>query len=111
MPFGLKNVVGVFSRMIRTLLEPLDRTDILNFMDDILIASDSWEQHLEALNLVFSRLEQAGLTARPTKCFLGCEELEYLGHKVGRGQMWQEESKLEKIQNVHATTTKCEVRV
>ena len=97
MPFGLQTAVAVFSRMMRRLLGPLERDDVTNFMDDILVATVSFERHLETLDAVFCRLREANLSARPTKCFLGFEELDYLGHRVGRGCLWPDPGKVEKI--------------
>ena len=110
MPFGLQTAVAVFSRMMRRLLEPLKRDDVLNFMDDILVASDSFQHHLEGLEAVFSRLEEANLSARPSKCFLGFEELDYLGHRVGRGCVWPDRAKVEEIMAAERPTSKKQVR-
>ncbi|XP_070188629.1 uncharacterized protein [Littorina saxatilis] len=110
MPFGLQNAVAVFSRMMRKLLKPLNRNDVYNFMDDILVATQDWKTHLQALCAVFHRLEEAGLTARPTKCVIGFSELDYLGHHVGHGLMWPEAAKVEKIQAARRPETKKDVR-
>ena len=110
MPFGLQNAVAVFSRMMRKLIEPLGRDDVENFMDDILVATTTWEQHMEALKSVLNRLEEVNLSARPTKCFIGFAELNYLGHVVGRGVMKPEEEKIEKISEAPVPKTKKEVR-
>jgi transposase InsO family protein len=110
MPFGLKNAVAVFSRMMRALLDPLNRRDVYNFMDDILVANEDWKTHLEALRVVFQRLKEANLSARPKKCFLGFEELSFLGHVVRKGELLPEEDKLEKIRDAVAPQSKKEVR-
>jgi len=110
MPFGLQSAVAVFSRMMRKLLDPLQREDIVNFMDDCLIATETWEAHLEALEALFKRLREAGLTARPTKVFIGFKELDFLGHRVGHGLRWPEAAKLDKIKSAKRPETKREVR-
>nr|KAG5696908.1 hypothetical protein BaRGS_015872 [Batillaria attramentaria] len=110
MPFGLQNAVAIFSRMMRKLLEPLKRDDVVNFMDDILIATKNFEIHLEVLDIVFRRLEEEGLTARPSKCFLGFPELEYLGHRIGNGCMGPSPGKLEQLKEARRPTTKRETR-
>ncbi|XP_070209818.1 uncharacterized protein [Littorina saxatilis] len=53
MPFGLQNAGAVFTRMMRTLLEPLKREDISSFIDDVLIATETWSEHLDTLRDVF----------------------------------------------------------
>jgi len=110
MPFGLKTAGAIFSRMMRKLLAPLHRTDIDNFMDDLLVVSETKEGHLEALRVLFQRLREVNLAARPSKCFLGFRELEYLGHRVGSGQLWPVDSKVDKIRNAALPQTKKELR-
>ena len=110
MPFGLKTAGACFSRMMRKLLGPLRCPDIDNFMDDILIASETKELHLEALRCLFARLKEVSLSARPSKCFLGFKELEYLGHGVGNGKMWPVTAKTEKIRDAPQPKTKKELR-
>ncbi|XP_070206100.1 uncharacterized protein [Littorina saxatilis] len=110
MPFGLKNAVAVFSRMMRALLEPLGRNDVHNFMDDILVATETWKEHLAALEAVLRRLEQANLSARPMKCFVGFEELSFLGHVVRKGEILPEDNKLQKIDEAPVPETKKQVR-
>ncbi|PVD27017.1 hypothetical protein C0Q70_12167 [Pomacea canaliculata] len=87
MPFGLKTAEAVFSRAMSRLLQPLGRSDVDNFIDDILIATETWEQHVEAMEAVLSRLDEANISARPSKCYIGFTELSYLGHTVGNGKL------------------------
>ena len=53
-----------------------------SYIDDIVIYSDSWEDHLRMLKELFARLRKARITARPTKCLLGASRMEFLGHQV-----------------------------
>jgi hypothetical protein len=110
MPFGLKTAGAVFTRMMRKVLEPLGRDDVESFIDDIMIATDTWEQHVEAVEAVLNRLEEVGLTAKPSKCYLGYDELEYLGHHVGRGSIQPEDDKVEKLKKAEKPQTKKELR-
>lgn len=54
-------------------------------MDDLVIFSMTWPDHLFHLEQVLVRLKDAGLTARLQKCQFGMYECPYLGHTVGRG--------------------------
>jgi hypothetical protein len=110
MCFGLKSAAGVFNRMMRKLLIPLKRKDVHHFMDDILIASETWEEHMEALKAVVDRLAQANLSAKPSKCFIGFSELPYLGHEIGAGKRWPEADKIEKVRSASLPETKKELR-
>ena len=85
MPFGLVNAPATFSRMMRNLLRGMSCVD--NFIDDILVHTHTWQEHLDTVDELFQRLAAAGLTARPSKCFIGFNKLEYLGHIIGQGQI------------------------
>ena len=52
------------------------------YIDDVLVYSSSWEEHLVHLRGVLAFLKEAGLTAKPSKCVWGTTSLEYLGHKL-----------------------------
>ena len=65
-------------RAIRKLLEDLDKAD--NYVDDIIIYTETWDQHIVVLDEVLSQLAKAGFTARPTKCVLGADSIEVVGH-------------------------------
>ncbi|XP_076449507.1 uncharacterized protein LOC143285940 [Babylonia areolata] len=110
MPFGLKTAGAIFSRMMRKLLLPLGLSEVDNFMDDILVSSVDEGSHLRLLRTVFGRLRECTLTARPTKCFLGLQELDYLGHRVGRGKIWPDDAKMQKIQDAPRPVTKRQLR-
>ena len=55
---------------------------VKHFLDDILIYAKTWEEHLKILREVLSRLRAAGLTAKPSKCFIAMKTLTYLGHVI-----------------------------
>jgi hypothetical protein len=110
MPFGLKTAAGAFNRMMRKLLGPLNKEWIHHFMDDILIATETWEEHVQALKQVLDRLNEANLAAKPSKMYIGFDELPYLGHMVGNGKRWPESEKVEKILNTPKPKTKKEIK-
>ncbi|XP_076467207.1 uncharacterized protein LOC143298275 [Babylonia areolata] len=82
MPFGLCTSGAVFTRMMRRLILPLQTPDIDNFIDDVLVATETKEEHLQTLRKLFLRLRECHVSARPSKCELGCQEVEYLGHRT-----------------------------
>jgi hypothetical protein len=55
---------------------------VLVFFDDILIYRKSWEDHLQHVDKVLQLLKEQQLYAKPSKCFFGVKEVEYLGHIV-----------------------------
>ncbi|XP_063971781.1 uncharacterized protein LOC135159725 [Lytechinus pictus] len=108
MPFGLVNAPASFSRMMRRLLNGLDGA--VNYIDDILIYSTTWEQHVATLNELLSRLRAAKLTARPSKCFVGQSSVEFLGHVINKGTVSPRPEKLKAIQEISRPQTKRELR-
>ncbi|KAJ8022389.1 hypothetical protein HOLleu_37270 [Holothuria leucospilota] len=108
MAFGLVNAAATFSRIMRRLLEGLDNAH--NYIDDILVHTPTWEEHMIAVREVFERLRRATLTARPTKCFVGYSEVEFLGYIVGQSTLRPKLDKVESIQNAERPTTKKQVR-
>jgi len=108
LPFGLVNAPAVFNRLMRNILGDLDNVE--TFLDDILIHTVTWEEHCKVLEEVFKRLRKANLTAKPSKCEIGEESLEYLGHIVGNGYMKPTSQKIVSIREAKRPTTKKEVR-
>lgn len=64
LPFGLVNAPATFSCLMRKLLQGM--IGVENFIDDVIVFTDTFEEHLRILKAVFKRLRDAGLTARPT---------------------------------------------
>ena len=64
------------------LLRGLVGTSCLCFLDDILIHSATFEQHLKDVDQVLERIQTAGMTLRLSKCRFFDREVEYLGHLI-----------------------------
>lgn len=109
MPFGLVNSAATFTRMMRILLHNAD-PGVMNYIDDILVCSRTWKEHLTLLRDVFDRMRKANLTAKPSKCLIGFSELEFLGHNVGQGKLAPEQGKIDKMLSIVTPKTKKEVR-
>lgn len=84
MPFGLHNAAQIFQRFIDTVLRglPCFYVGRYAYIDDILIASKTPEEHLYHLRLVFERLSEHGVIINPHKCQLGVPSLDFLGHHI-----------------------------
>ena len=108
MPFGMVNSGATLVRGLRKILEGMP--GVGSYIDDIVIYSDSWEDHIKTLKELFSRLRKARITARPTKCLLGASRMEFLGHQVGGDIITPSRDNLEKVRNTPRPTTKKQVR-
>jgi Reverse transcriptase (RNA-dependent DNA polymerase) len=80
------------------------------YIDDVIIGSETFEQHLEHVATVLSRFREAGLTVKLSKGEFACAELEYLGHRVGRGVMSPREVKVKALMNAPRPTSKRELQ-
>ena len=78
MPFGMHIAPAMFQWMMDVVLGGLEEMSA-PYIDDILVFSRTWEEHLEHIEAVLERFKQAGLTVKPSKCEWGKQFLEYLG--------------------------------
>ena len=102
-PFGLKNAGQDFQRLMDKILGEIPHTFV--YLDDILIASSSPEEHLEDLERVFNVLEQNGLVVNRKKCILGEASIEFLGHLCDANGIKPLPCKVEAIRKVKPPTT------
>ena len=109
MPFGLQGAPATFQRMMDKLLNGLGAF-AKAYMDDLVIFSETWEEHMLHLRTIFRKLKKAGLTAKPQKCQFAMAQCVYLGHVVGRGRVGVEESKVEAVKNFPTPKSKKDVR-
>ena len=80
MPFGLRNAAQTFQRFMDKVLRGLDFC--YDYIDDLLIASSSPEEHLQHLRLVLERLENHDILINASKSLFGVAALDFLGHHV-----------------------------
>ena len=67
------------------------------YLDDIIIFSNTWDDHLRHFKLVFDRIKQANLTVKKAKCVFASAAVEYLGHVVGLGKVAPRSAKVDAI--------------
>ena len=81
-------VPAVFQRLMQQVLLGLNPEDgpdsdfVSVYIDDILVFSESLEDHMKHLAIVMNRLIEVGLKLKPSKCHFCCQEVEYLGHVI-----------------------------
>ena len=108
MLFRMKNSGATLVRGMRKLLPDLDHVE--SYIDDLFVYTKDWDTHLQVLDKLLCRLQQARLAVRPTKCLFGSKSVEFLGHLVGFDCITINEENLEKIRQAKRPTTKKEVR-
>ena len=107
-PFGLKNAGQDFQRLMDQILGDIPHTFV--YLDDILIASSTQEEHLEDLERVFKILEENGLVVNRKKCILGASSVEFLGHLVDADGIKPLPEKVETIRKTSPPTSIKELR-
>ncbi|KAL1261364.1 hypothetical protein QQF64_006629 [Cirrhinus molitorella] len=109
LPFGLHGAPATFQRLMDVLLRP-HQAYAAAYLDDVVVHSERWEDHLDRLRRVLMELRRAGLTANPRKCHLALSEAKYLGFQVGRGLIKPQEKKVAAILSAPRPTSKTQVR-
>ena len=110
MPFGFSGAPGTFQRLMDRVLRGHEEYAAA-YLDDVIIHSETWEDHVQHVTSVLEGLRTAGLTAKRSKCQFGKSECIYLGHRVGQGKVIPEQSKVEAVTNFAVPSMKKEVRV
>ena len=99
MSFGLTGAPNTFQGAMNVTLKPLLRVCVIVFFDDILVYSQSWEQHLVHLRQVFELLQQDQWLVKLSKCRFAQESIAYLGHVISADGVSTDPSKLESIRS------------
>lgn len=97
MPFGLCNAPATFQRLMERCMGHMNLRDCLIYLDDIVIFSSNFEEHLEKLEAVFQRLHQNNLKLKGSKCEFFKHEVTYLGHIVSEDGIRTDPSKIEAV--------------
>jgi len=99
MPFGLTNAVATYQRFMERVMNGLIGKSLHVYLDDLLVLSQSWEEHLSNLRTVFERLRQAGVKLKPSKCRLVAKEIQFLGHILTSDGVKSDPSKVAAIKS------------
>ena len=110
LPFGLCNAPATFSRLMDHVLTGLSWEICLFYLDDIIVFSRTWEEHLVRLEAVFKRLVEQGLTLGASKCKLAAKEVEFLGHIVSKEGLSPNPALLQSIKQIPRPKTVKDVR-
>jgi len=100
---GFKGSVAHQQRFMEELMEEFDF--VMVYIDDILIASDTFEEHIEHIAAVLDKLERVNLALNPAKCSLGFERIKVLGHLVDQYGLATLEAKTAAIREMEYPTT------
>lgn len=82
MPFGLKNAPATFQALMNSLFFNYMNDFVAVYLDDIIVYSNTYENHVQHLKLVFIKLKESNLKLNPLKCNLLQNKVKFLGHIV-----------------------------
>ena len=97
MPFGLTNARATFQRLMDCVLAGLTETQCLIYIDDIIVFSRSFLDHLQSLRNIFKALRGAGLKLKPSKCYFAQRDVNFLGHVVSAAGIHPDRAKTEAV--------------
>ena len=110
MPFGLCNAPTTFQHLMQVVLRGIEGKFCFVYIDDILVCSKTFEEHLKHLEQVFERLNKAGLTLKLKKCCFLRKEVLYLGHVISGKGIAPDPAKSQKIHGYPVPTDLTKLR-
>eukprot|EP00775_Hariotina_reticulata_P014908 gene14908-biopygen17250 len=105
MPFGYVNATAVFQRVMDTELAAAGIDNATVFVDDVLLWADTFEAHLQQLDLLFKHFVKVGLRAHPAKTVVAAQTIGYLGHLISATECQPEEAKVAAIKALEPPTS------
>ena len=108
MPYRLKNAPATFQRLMNQLVTGIDNCAV--YIDDLVVFSDTWKDHLVHLEKVLARLAEASLVLNLKKCEFVKAHVQYLGYVVGQGKVCPPLCKVEAIANIPRPEKKRELQ-
>ena len=107
-PFGLSTGACTFQKAMIDTFGELDC--VVSYFDDVLIFSNTWEEHMQLIKKVLETLRASLFTIRPSKTCVGCTSIDFLGHIISASHIKPDPAKTEKIRNLKVPSTEKEVR-
>ena len=110
LPFGLRNSPITFQQTMNDVLRDLIAKSCIVYVDDIIVFSNTFDEHLQHLQEVFDRLRKANLTLKFSKCKFAVQRVKYLGHILSPEGVLPDPEKVKIIQDWQPPTNPKQVR-
>ena len=110
MPFGLKNAIPTFQRLMELVLSGMDWEHCMVYLDDICLFSPKFEHYIDLLERVFLKLCLANLKLKASKCQLFCDKVVYLGDMVSGEGIQPDPGSIEKVKQWRNPPSVAELR-
>ena len=110
MPFGLTNASATFCTLMNKVLHPFLDKFVVVYLDDIVVYSNTLEEHVQHLKRVFQVLREHELYMKKEKCSFAKQEVEFLGHRIKDGKLMMDPAMVQAIQEWQPPTKVSELR-
>ena len=110
MPMGLASAPATFQRLMQATMSDFAFQFLLVYLDDLLVYSKTFDEHMEHLERLLQRVTETGLKLKASKCQFLRREVTYLGHTISADGVSCESGKVECVQNWPTPTTTTELR-
>ena len=110
MPFGLCNAPSTFQRLMELVLSGMCWEICLIYLDDVIVFGRNWDEHLQRLRQVLSRLQEAHLKLHPGKCQFFRKSVSFLGHIISQHGVETDPVKIQAITHWPPPTNAKELR-
>lgn len=111
LPFGLKTSPAIFQRILRNILRKYNLSNFaVNFIDDILVFSSSFSEHIDHLTQLLDAIKKEGFRLKFQKCTFASDTAKYLGHIIQNNTVRPIQDNLISIQNFPTPKTQKNIR-
>ena len=110
LPFGLKNAAIAFQRMMQQIIAPIKSNNVIIYIDDILIMTETFEEHLKLVQKVLATLKTYNIKIKVPKCKFFQDNVHFLGHKISAEGIRKSEDYVMKVRDFPKPQTVTEMR-
>src|SRR6185436_8395647 len=97
---GLCNAPATFQRLMNRVYDQIALKFVIVYLDDTIVYSKTFDEHLEHLQRVFTRIRKAGLRLNIKKCNFWMQSLSFLGHIISANRIAPDSQKIEAVHNI-----------
>ncbi len=109
-PQGIQQMPSLFQNMMDIILAGLKYKIAMGFIDDFIIFSKTFDDHIKHIDIVFGRFRSAGLKFKLKKCHFACKRVEFLGHVITPEGLLVNEAKIQNVRDAKDPTTVTQVQ-